>query len=249
MNRPIIFLHGFGGSGLIWQWQVDYFSCRHRVMAVDLPGHGLCPWNNENLAGMAAHVRQQCEKAGIPVEEVDLVASSFGGLVALKFVELYPESVHKLVLTGSLPKFVAVENYPAGLEAGAIHKLARQCERNVGSVLDMFFRSVCTTKERESAQYSRVKALRGNLRLPERDALLGVLSILEKEDLREVLHQWHKPCLFLLGDSDPVCPVSVVEPLRRGCSCVQVEILKGVGHFPFLTIPEVFNRRVERFLS
>jgi len=37
---PLLLLHGFTGSGATWQPLLAPLAARHRVMAVDLPGHG-----------------------------------------------------------------------------------------------------------------------------------------------------------------------------------------------------------------
>ena len=247
MGKAIIFIHGFGGFADIWRWQKEYFSVGNSVLSIDLPGHGVRPWNGESLEDMARIVHQECQGAGI--QSADIVASSFGGLVALKVCELFPDLVHRAVYAGALPRFTAVEGFPAGLDPERIRKLAGQFQGNVGTVLDMFFRSLFTRKEKERPRYFQVKEIRSSAPLPQREALFGVLDMLEKDDLRPQLAALDKPALFIFGDTDYICPLAVVEPLRQLCPSAQIEVLKDVGHFPFLSIPEVFNRRVERFLQ
>lgn len=38
---PILLLHGFSGDALTWQFNVGALARHHRVIAIDLPGHGL----------------------------------------------------------------------------------------------------------------------------------------------------------------------------------------------------------------
>ncbi|HLE22774.1 MAG TPA: alpha/beta fold hydrolase, partial [Anaerolineales bacterium] len=40
-ERAMVFLHGFGGSARQWRYQLTHFADRHRVLALDLRGHGL----------------------------------------------------------------------------------------------------------------------------------------------------------------------------------------------------------------
>lgn len=247
MNEPIVFIHGFGGSAALWQWQEEYFSPGRKVFAIDLPGHGSRPWKGENLEEMARGVYRQCRDAG--VDSSDLVASSFGGLVAIKLCELYPDFVRRIVLSGALPRFTAADDFPAGLNAEKIRKLAGQFDGDVGTVLDIFFRSLFTRKEKERQRYYQIRDLRLKSPLPSREGLRGVLDMLEKEDCRHQLARLTQPCLFITGDSDPICPLTVAEALRVLLPSIRIEVLKDVAHFPFLSIPEVFNRRVERFLQ
>ncbi len=247
MHDPIVFIHGFGGCSSIWQWQKEYFSAGRKVLLIDLPGHGGRPWNGENLEDMARLVHAQCREEGVAL--TDIVASSFGGLVAVKLSELYPDFVRRIVFAGALPRFTVTEGFPAGLDPARIRKLAGQLDKDIGTVLDMFFRSLFTRKEKERPRYFQVKQLRCQSPLPCREGLLGVLAMLGTEDLRPELSRLTQPCLFITGDSDPICPSAVIEPLRRLLPSLQVEALKDVAHFPFLSIPDVFNRRVERFLQ
>ncbi|MEI6437919.1 MAG: alpha/beta fold hydrolase [Candidatus Omnitrophota bacterium] len=247
MSEPVVFIHGFGGSGGIWQWQQDYFAASRKVILVDLPGHGSCPWKNEGLDEMARLVAAQCREAG--ASSVDIVASSFGGLVAIKLAEGYPGLVRRIVFAGALPRFTGTDNFPAGLVPAKIRKLAAQLQGDTAVVLDMFVRSLFTRKEKERPRYFQIKELRAQSPLPTLEGLLGILDLLETEDLREQFKQLAQPCLFITGDSDPICPMAVAGPLNALLPSMRVELLKDVSHFPFLSIPEVFNRRVERFFQ
>jgi pimeloyl-[acyl-carrier protein] methyl ester esterase len=247
MDKGLVFIHGFGGCALMWQWQKDYFGSRgQKVLAVDLPGHGGRPWNGEALDDMARMIVEECRARGFA--SADMVASSFGGLVMIRVCTLYPDFARRIIFAGSLPKFTASHDFPAGLSADKIRKLAGQFDRNIGTVLDMFFRSMFSMKERENPQYEQIRHLRSLAALPTREALLSMLDMLEREDLRAELGALKVFSLFLLGDSDPICPLTAAEPLRKLCPMGRIEAFKDTGHFPFLTIPDVFNRRVERFI-
>ncbi len=40
-QRTIVFIHGFGGQAMQWQYQLNKFAFNNRVIALDLRGHGL----------------------------------------------------------------------------------------------------------------------------------------------------------------------------------------------------------------
>ncbi len=243
----ILFIHGFGGCGGVWYWQAEHFSRSGKVICPDLPGHGVRPWNGEDLAAMAAIMVREVRAAG--EETVDIVASSFGGLVALKVWELVPALVRRLVFAGSLPRFTATDGFPAGLSPTRIRKLAGQIEEDLALAMEMFLRSLFTLKERKGVQYVKLRKLFQTLPLAKREALLAILGMLEHEDKREILGRVDKPVLFLFGDNDPICPTVAAEALRKLCPSAQMEAFRSAGHFFFLSAPEVFNGRVERFLA
>ncbi len=40
-QRTIVFIHGYGGQSLQWQYQLHHFSFANRVIALDLRGAGM----------------------------------------------------------------------------------------------------------------------------------------------------------------------------------------------------------------
>ncbi len=244
-ERTFVFVHGFGGFAEIWQWQIAALSTEALCFSVDLPGHGQAPWGDQTLSDMADAL---C--VFLAVHEVSrpiVIASSFGGLVVLKALEECPALAERLILVGSSPRFTSDKDYPAGLNEVKIRKLADQFKGDTGSVLDMFFRSLFTRVERESPQYALIKELRAKAPLPSRDALLVMLDILEKEDLRSVLGQVSIPVHFIFGEDDSICPITLIEPLKALCPSATMDVVKGGGHFPFLSYPDEFNRLVRGY--
>jgi pimeloyl-[acyl-carrier protein] methyl ester esterase len=68
---------------------------------------------------------------------------------------------------------------------------------------------------------------------------------LKSEDLRDILRQVSVPVQFVLGDADPICPLAVKGPLEKLLASLRVDVIKGCGHFPFLSRPEKFNALLE----
>jgi pimeloyl-ACP methyl ester carboxylesterase len=100
-GEPIVFLHGMGGTGLMWSPYVERLAGRdlyavdtigdvgrsqQRVMIVDATG--LASWLGETLTG-----------AGI--ERAHMVGTSYGGFLALSLAVRAPERVASLTLIDS----------------------------------------------------------------------------------------------------------------------------------------------------
>ena len=246
-DNTIIFIHGFGGFGGLWRWQVDQFKSSAQVITVDLPGHGSTPWTKVGLDEMADQISVILDE--LDVHQGHVVASSFGGLVALKFWERSPRRMKSLCLVGSLPRFTKTEDFPAGLDVKGIRKLKSQFDGDVGKVLDMFVRSFSTDEERASAQYARIKELRKSAPLPDREALKAFLDILETTDLRSILRRVDVPIYAVSGDGDYICPPGAIDVLRREIPRIKVDTFKGAGHGLFLTRPDEFNRVLAEFIG
>ena len=246
-DKTVVFLHGFGGFGKMWAWQVSDLSSLARLIVPDLPGHGESLWHGESLADIADEIRAILDQEGI--DQAFFVVSSFGGLVALTFQENYPDRVRGLSFVGSVPRFTADVGYSAALDADKIRKLAQQLEKDLPTTLDMFFRSLFTRSERESLQYGLIKGLRRKAPLPRREALLTFLDILATVDLRPVLGRVDVPVQFILGESDPLCPQALIGPLQALCSKAMFHVGEGSGHFPFLTRPDDVNILLKEFMG
>jgi pimeloyl-ACP methyl ester esterase len=245
-DRRMLFIHGWGVDHRIWKQQIKYFQRHHHVLAVDLPGHGRSGFSGGTLDDMAKELRDVLVHANYAPCHV--VGSSFGGLLALKFYELFPGAFLKMTMVGSAPKFARSEEYPYGLDVSRIQKLAGQVETRYPGIVDIFFRSLFTREERASRRYIWMQKFRVRDALrPNRNALLEYLEILEKEDLRSVLSSVALPLHFVNGDGDEICCRDTVQYIRTLAPRARYDDISGCGHFPFLTRPHAFNSVVEDF--
>lgn len=104
----VLLLHGFGGDLENWAAVQAALSTSHRVIAIDLPGHGLSTktLSGASPADLAADVARAVDALG--AKSVHLVGHSLGGAIALAFALAYPERTASLAMV-----------CPAGLPGGA----------------------------------------------------------------------------------------------------------------------------------
>ncbi len=99
-KEPFILLHGNGQDGSYFINQMDYFSDRYRVIALDTRGHGKSP------RGTAPFTIEQfsCDLYDFMEEHEILKAVilgfSDGANIAMKFAMKYPDRVKALILNG-----------------------------------------------------------------------------------------------------------------------------------------------------
>ena len=242
----VVFLHGFGGSGRWWGAQKDFLQDGYQVITIDLPGHGSSAWMPVTLHEMAVDLRQIMASVG--TTHFNVVASSFGGLIALELCRMMPEAVMRMSFVGSIPKFARGPSYPAGLDIEKIRTLSNQFDGDYASILDIFFRSLFTMRERESKRFEWVKELRHTEALPQREALKAFLDLLEKADLRDRLAGMICPAQFITGSDDYLCPRPIMEWVQEHTLNARFDVMDGCGHLPFLTKPEEYNELLEDFL-
>lgn len=92
-DETIILIHGFGGDLENWMFNQPVWSRHHRVIALDLPGHGASGKGvGDGSAGWLATVVGKLLDAIAP-GPVHLVAHSFGAIVARHVAQADPERV------------------------------------------------------------------------------------------------------------------------------------------------------------
>ena len=245
-GAPVLFIHGWGVNSKIWRQQVKSLSSSFKVISVDLPGHGETNWQLISIEQIAQDINYVLEKSGI--HQVAVIASSFGGLVALKITELFPLKIRKMSLVGSQPKFSQSSDYPYGIEVARIQKLAGQLNSNYPTIIHIFFRSLFTRQERESRRFKWIQTFRRTEDVPAKEALLGLLNVLIHVDLMGALDSLDIPLQFVYGRDDYLCPRELQEYLRIKFPKARFDYFEKCGHFPFLTKPHEFNRVLEEFL-
>ncbi len=100
---PLVLVHGAFDNAALWAPILAALAKSHRVLAVDLPGHGLAdPFDYEavDLATVSATFLGDVLD-GLELDQVDLVGCSLGGFVTTVFALGAPERVRRLVLVGA----------------------------------------------------------------------------------------------------------------------------------------------------
>jgi pimeloyl-ACP methyl ester carboxylesterase len=100
---PLLLLHGGLGEAIQWANILPALARKHRVVAVDRPGHGLADPFDYRGVDVLEHARRflgdLLDAEGLAA--MPIVAASMGGLWALSFALAHPERVPHLVLTGA----------------------------------------------------------------------------------------------------------------------------------------------------
>lgn len=86
----LVLLHGFGRSLADWDDSAGLLTAGHRVLAVDLPGHGrspdVSPWT---IPTVVRDIADTLDAHGVP--EAVVVGHSLGGLIAVEYARANPD--------------------------------------------------------------------------------------------------------------------------------------------------------------
>lgn len=232
---PLVFVHGVACHRGFWTSQVRRLAGKHRVLVVDLRGHGDsdAPEQRYTMPGFADDVLWMCSRLEI-VRPV-VVGHSLGGLVALELAAC-PQHLRAAVLIDSvlLPgdsRAAAVSQLIGGLRGGEAEKTLREYfatffgphdnPRRVAWILDQAVRTqphVTSSVWEESLQSWN-------------DA--------------EALQRSAVPLLYL----DAGTVNADLERAVELCPALLIGRTIGSGHFSPLEVPDQINAMLERFLA
>ena len=105
----LVFIHGWTGNGETWNAQLESFSKKHKVVWLDLAGHGLSNSNRQEYTMSAFGEDVNAVVRDIDVENVILVAHSMGGPVAIEAAKLLGDKVIGIV---GVDTFYTAFEYP-----------------------------------------------------------------------------------------------------------------------------------------
>lgn len=126
-GRPLLLLHGFTGRGIAWGSQATILARSHRLITVDLPGHGRTARADpdrltvERTADDLATILQQT--GAVPA---DVLGYSLGARIALRLAIAHPSVVGRLVL----------ESPSAGLPSAAERAARRRADEALATRIE-----------------------------------------------------------------------------------------------------------------
>ena len=99
-KEPFILLHGNGEDDSYFKHQIDYFSDRYRVIALDTRGHGKSPRGTKPFTIEQFSCDLYDFMEGLEISHAVILGFSDGANIAMKFAIKYPDKVKALILNG-----------------------------------------------------------------------------------------------------------------------------------------------------
>lgn len=103
----MLFLHGGGVSGWMWDKQIHYFKKDYHCVVVDLPGHGQSHNETEfSIKGTAETIIQLLkEKAN--GKKIVVIGFSLGSQVLIQMMAMEPALIHYAIINSALTRPIA----------------------------------------------------------------------------------------------------------------------------------------------
>lgn len=238
MGATIMFLHSLGTDAHLWAPQLKALSHTHKVIAVDLRGHGDSSWESRlTPAMMVEDVTVLARRLGL--ERIVVVGLSMGANVALLATVTNPGLVRALVLASAFTNpSPALRDILFGMadEAEKVVDMNQYALRRVARMLPT------------APEASRSDFFAGAQKMS-KQALVSISRALAVWNVSPLLRTITVPSLILVGDRDPYVTPATAAEMAAQLAHARVEVLNSAGHICNADAPTAFNRALRRFLA
>jgi pimeloyl-[acyl-carrier protein] methyl ester esterase len=233
----LVFFHGWGASGRVWEPQAAAFGDRMPVMTPTAP-----VWK---VGWFAEYLR------GLDLQKCLLVGWSLGGMLLLEAVSRLTEPPPgRLVLVGVAPVFTRRQDYPWGQPAGVVRAMRRALTKNAEKTKNPVqvlaeFAEQCLAAG-EAAFTSQVREAFACQRPPD---FGGGLDYLLHQAPEAPAAPPAPGAVVIQGQADRIVDPVQGRLLQEQLPGARLHLLPAAGHLPFLTQAAAFNGILETCLS
>jgi 3-oxoadipate enol-lactonase len=240
----LLLLHAFPLGLAMWDPQAAALADAHQVIRFDDRGFGGSPPGDglltmERIADDAAGI---LDRLGVPSAAV--CGLSMGGYAAFALVRRHPERIRALVLADTRAGADSPET--KATRAAQAEKVRREGARAVADAVLPKLLGATSHRERPELIARVRQIIEANPPRGITDALAGLAA---RADSTPTLREIRVPTLVVVGEEDPITPVSEAEALQRGIAGSRMAVIPRAGHLSSLENPDEFNRHVRSFLA
>jgi len=240
-GEVVLLVHGYGGDRNSWLFLQEPLAARHRVYALDLPGHGTSSKDvGDGSVGVLADAVLGVLDA-IGAERAHLVGHSLGGAVAVAAAAADPRRIGSLTL-------IAPSGFGPAINAGYLRGFAdAQTRRELKPVVGQLFADESLVTRQVVDDLLAYKRLDGV------EAALHTLvdTLLDGDEQRTdsaaaaAAIGGAVPVTVVWGSSDRVIPAAQAESVAGAAR----HLLDGAGHMPHMERPSEVQAAIEETIA
>jgi pimeloyl-ACP methyl ester carboxylesterase len=246
-RRPLVLVNGWTGDHGIFTPQIIHFARTHRVVAINLRGHGAsdAPEQEYTIAGFADDIAWQC--AQLRLKKPLIIGHSLGGVVTLELCGRYPDLASGMMMIDSI-----VMAPPNMRDAPTVHRLldgiggpnylavSRANAWEIGCDYD--------DPVRRKAIYNKY-ILPPCEKTPRHVAYSTIRNSMLNYDPVPAAEACKIPMAYISADVPLVNMVRDLDHLQRLCPQLTISKTLLAGHFNTIEVADQVNAMIERFLA
>ncbi|MDD3108853.1 MAG: alpha/beta fold hydrolase [Alistipes sp.] len=239
----LVLLHGYMESIEIWDEFMPLLTPQFRIVAIDIPGHGISQVQGEihTMEFVADVLHEVLHK-----EQIDrcfVAGHSMGGYIAEAFAVKYPECVEGLILLHSTPNADTPEKQHDRMRE--IEMV--QCQKK--DLIAKLFAARSFAAANRKPLADRIEQLQELMMLTEDEGVIALLrGMAARPDQNAALRALSIPQLFLFGREDELIPMETAQALAAAHPQAEVVYLEHSGHMGFIEEPEATAEILRAFM-
>jgi pimeloyl-ACP methyl ester carboxylesterase len=237
-GKPLVLVHGAGGTSAYWFNQFSELSKKLRVVTIDLPSHGKSERlkRKPSIGLYAEHVVDFMNQLNLG--EVTVLGHSMGGVVAQQIALKHPKILRKLIIVDSAAKF--------GVQHDLVNSMRSGADFDPIEFASRFF-SPKTLRKADILSLLQ-QMTQGMITSFDPSVLADDFELTGKVDLRRRLNEIAIPTLIVHG-ADDIVPLQSARFLHENIKGSILEIVPDAGHLVMIEKPNEFNEIILRFVE
>jgi 3-oxoadipate enol-lactonase/4-carboxymuconolactone decarboxylase len=224
LGPPVLLLHSIGTSLHVFDPQVPELARHHRVIRMDLRGHGMSGVTDGPYS-MEMHARDALALLdALGARTAHVVGLSIGGRIALELAAIAPERVASLVLMDTALEFPPPEAWQERIDA--------VMEHGSGVLADVVMPRWVVDPSLPSS-----KGLRQMLERTDRRGYAGSAAALRDARAAPLQGRIACPTTVVVGDRDVATPVEMAREVQAMIPGSELVVLREAAHLPTLEQP------------
>ncbi len=245
-GQSILFVHGTAASARRWGKVADSFTAGNRVIEYDRRGRG------QSTDADIYSLQDEIEDFGSVLSYfsegsgVDVVAHSYGALIALAAITKHSRFINHLVLYEAP---LSITGQCEFIDIDDVDEMDKILERDGNEAATEFF-----LRRFPRASETEITEIKNSPIWPQRSAATSTLgrelrAAYEFRIEEKVLRECKLPCLILLGGESPVPFQISAQYLHAHIPDSKLEILDGEKHRAMDTKPDALAKTIAGFLQ
>ena len=243
-GTPLVFIHAFPLSKTMWQPQVDALKDTHRVITIDLGGHGesnIVLWN-DSLDGYAKNVIRLLDH--LEIAQAVFVGLSMGGYTLFSIYRHYADRVKALVLADTRAQ-ADTEEGKAGRQSMAEVAFKDSASAIADLMLPKLLAPATIEQRPEIVEQVRQMILQTSTA----GIVVDLVAMAARPDSTDLLSTITCPTLVIVGEDDQATPVAESQYIAQRIPGSTFVTIPQACHLSNFEQPAAFNQALNSFFG
>lgn len=242
-DKTIVLLHGYLETLYIFNEFIEILEKKYRVIAIDLPGHGLSGSDKEInsmefCAGVIADILKKNN-----IEKAWVAGHSMGGYIAQNCIKHYPGMFNGVILLNSTPFADSPEkrtDREREIDLIRKSKLGNLAALSIPKMYAPANLRKFDEKIEETVEISETHDPNG--------IVACIKGMMQREETKDVLAKTEK-AMFIFGTEDKFITEEIREKLIGEFPNVKAVVVPGTGHNSFIEEPQKVLEAIDSFIG